>query len=49
MLRCQVRLVVFFLAPWVLGTAQPARADFVHLTLQSQPGDFIGQGMNFEL
>jgi hypothetical protein len=49
MLRCQVRLVVFFLAVWVLGTAQPARADIVHLTLQSQPGDFIGQGMNFDL
>jgi hypothetical protein len=49
MLRCQVRLVVFFLAVWVLGTAQAARADIVHLTLQSQPGDFIGQGMNFDL
>jgi len=26
-----------------------ARAEFVHLTLQSQPGDFIGQGGNYDL
>jgi hypothetical protein len=25
------------------------RADFAHLTLQSQPGDFIGQGGNFDI
>jgi hypothetical protein len=49
MKRCQVRLLVGFLAVWVLGAAQTVRADFVHLTLQSQPGDFIGQGKNFDL
>jgi hypothetical protein len=49
MLRRQVRLVVFFLAVWVLATAQAVRADTVHLTLNSQPGDFIGQGMHFNL
>jgi hypothetical protein len=49
MMRCQIRLVVFFLAVWALVTAQPARADVAHLTLQSQPGDFIGQGMNFDI
>jgi hypothetical protein len=49
MVRCPVRLTVFFLALWILGMAQPARADIVHLTLQSQPGDFIGQGKNFDL
>jgi hypothetical protein len=27
---------------------QAARADFAHLTLQSQPGDFIGQGQNYD-
>jgi hypothetical protein len=32
-----------------LSAASPARAAFVHLTLQSQPGDFIGQGMNFDI
>jgi hypothetical protein len=26
-----------------------ARADFAHLTLHSENGDFIGQGMNFDL
>jgi PEP-CTERM motif len=49
MLRCQVRVIVFFFAVWFLGTAQPGRADVVHLTLQSQPGDFIGQGMNWDI
>src|SRR5207249_2563476 len=29
--------------------AQAARADVAHLTLQSQPGDYIGQGMNFDI
>src|SRR5262249_33957183 len=47
--RCTVRLAVVFLAVWVFGAGQAARADVVHLTLQSQPGDFIGQGKNFDL
>jgi hypothetical protein len=34
------------LAPWAAPTA---RADFVHLTLSSEPGDFVGQGMNFDI
>src|SRR5262249_29474029 len=34
----------------LLGLLAPAaRADFARLTLQSQPGDFIGQGGTFDL
>ena len=32
-----------------LGAISSARAQVVHLTLQSQPGDFIGQGGNYDL
>ncbi len=49
MLRHSVRLAVCFLSVCVLGAAQTVRADIVHLTLQSQPGDFIGQGKNFDI
>ena len=33
----------------LLGGVGQARAEFVHLTMQSQPGDFIGQGKNYDL
>jgi hypothetical protein len=33
----------------VLGGPGVARADFVHLTLHSQAGDFIGQGKDFDI
>src|SRR5262249_39321422 len=33
----------------LLGTYSTASADFARLTLQSQPGDFIGQGGNFDI
>jgi len=29
--------------------ARPAAAQYAHLTLQSQPGDYIGQGRNYDL
>jgi hypothetical protein len=44
--QCLALLFVIGLWPGAPGTA---RADVVHLTLQSQPGDFIGQGMNFDI
>jgi hypothetical protein len=37
------------LAGLLLGATRGARADFAHLTLQSQPGDFIGQGGTFDI
>jgi hypothetical protein len=49
MIRCPVRVVFLLLVGLVLGSPGVARADVVHLTLQSQPGDFIGQGQNFDL
>ena len=33
----------------VLLTSVSASAQYVHLTLQSQPGDFIGQGRNYDI
>ena len=33
----------------VLITSVGASAQYVHLTLQSQPGDFIGQGQNYDI
>jgi hypothetical protein len=33
----------------VLSAPPSLRAQFAHLTLQSQPGDFIGQGGNFDI
>lgn len=33
----------------VLVTSVGATAQYVHLTLQSQPGDFIGQGQNYDI
>jgi hypothetical protein len=49
MARNPVRLALLLFAAWLLGPAPLTRADVVHLTLQSQPGDFIGQGKNFDL
>src|SRR5262249_43324859 len=42
------RLLVLGLST-LLGSAGAARADFAHLTLHSETGDFIGQGKNFDL
>jgi hypothetical protein len=44
--RCLAPLVLTALC---LGAPATARADFAHLTLQSEPGDFVGQGMNFDI
>jgi hypothetical protein len=49
MMRFSVRVMIGLLAVWSFGATRPARADVVHLTLQSQAGDFIGQGKNFDL
>ncbi len=32
-----------------MATARPAAAQYAHLTLQSQPGDYIGGGFNYDL
>jgi len=47
----RLRTTLWILAAVVTGLAlaPPARADVAHLTLQSQPGDFIGQGGNFDI
>lgn len=45
----RVRLAWLLLSGAVVWVPQAARADFAHLTLQSQPGDFIGQGKNFDI
>jgi hypothetical protein len=37
------------LASVITWAPQAARADFAHLTLQSQSGDFIGQGGAFDI
>jgi hypothetical protein len=42
-------LALLVLTALCLDTPGAARADFAHLTLQSQPGDFIGQGMNWDV
>lgn len=44
LLSCLSALVV-----WLASAGGAARADIAHLTLQSQPGDFIGQGHDFDL
>ena len=38
-----------YVAGLVLATSVGASAQYVHLTLQSQPGDFIGQGQDYDI
>lgn len=49
MLRRTLCLALLTITALFLGAHGTVRADVVHLTLQSQPGDFIGQGMNFDI
>jgi hypothetical protein len=50
MTRRTVCLTALLLAGFTLGSSQTARAaNIVRLTLQSQTGDFIGQGGSFDL
>jgi hypothetical protein len=44
--RCQVAVIAVLA---LILSPSAAQAEFVHLTLQSQPGDFIGGGGNFDL
>jgi hypothetical protein len=43
------RFAAFLLTALVVYGTQSARADFARLTLQSQAGDFIGQGGTFDI
>lgn len=49
MLRKHLSSCLIALATWLATANSDLRADFAHLTLQSQPGDFIGQGKNFDI
>ena len=42
-------LVLASLALIGLATTKPAAAQYAHLTLQSQPGEYIGQGKNYDI
>ena len=42
-------LALLIVSALFLGAPGAAQADVVHLTLQSQPGDFVGQGMNWDI
>src|SRR3954463_4956578 len=48
-MRRRVRVSDLLLAGTVLWALPAARADFAELTLQSQAGDFIGQGGTFDI
>jgi hypothetical protein len=49
MVRCKPLFAALLVTAGALYGAPPARADFAHLTLQSQPGDFVGQGGSFDV
>lgn len=48
MKTCRLFLCII-LSGITLATIDSSKAQVVHLTLQSQPGDFIGQGGNFDI
>jgi hypothetical protein len=49
MMQRRIRVVGLALIALASVVSQASRADFARLTLRSQPGDFIGQGMNFDI
>lgn len=42
-------LTLAMLAALGIAVVRPAAAQYAHLTLQSQPGDYIGSGFNYDL
>jgi hypothetical protein len=49
MVRPKALCAALLIVAGALCAASPARAAFAHLTLQSEPGNFIGQGMSFDI
>lgn len=49
MIRTPVSVVLLLVVGLVAIGPESARGDFAHLTLQSESGDFVGSGKNFDL
>jgi hypothetical protein len=49
MIRTPVSVVLLMVVGLVAIGPEPAWGDFAHLTLQSEAGDFVGGGKNFDL